>query len=128
MRHIRDNTKHSCPDIDYIIKEVTQSIKICDSMMKTLERGTDEYDSFDDIRYKLSDVPDKLDDLRKANSDLRDWGTTEAENLDSINKHWCCDNCGSPNYSGELSHVDVADLLCIKCQHPNLSLIELIEC
>lgn len=66
--------KHTCPDIDSVIKSIRNSLRICADSMKSIGKGEPYYDCFDDIDTELRGVEDSLEELRNANSSLRDWG------------------------------------------------------
>jgi len=65
--------KHTCPDIDRIKKE-------CDSASRSAQRAakeTDDDNAKDELEcaaYTLDCIADPLEELRKANASLRDWG------------------------------------------------------
>lgn len=60
--------KHTCPDIDSLQKKLTEA-------MRDIEREPIEDQRFvKNIVWELNQVVDGLEDLRKANGALRDWG------------------------------------------------------
>lgn len=63
--------KNTCPDIDKCIVQIKEAIK-------AVMRGRKEYpeaeDYFWDILTNIDDLEGRLEDLRKDNSALRDWG------------------------------------------------------
>ena len=66
--------KHTCPDIDKVIKAIGAALKAASSGMKEVEKGTDAYDSFWQVDYELYGTERILEDLRTANDELRKWG------------------------------------------------------
>ncbi len=73
--------KYTCPDIDSVIKSITiikKQMESCD-----IENITTE---LDDWSYDLFSLCQELEDLRKSNDALRNWGTdlaAECENLEN---------------------------------------------
>lgn len=63
--------KNTCPDIDKVIRYI-------DDAMKIAHNGREEFPEaknyFRDIYNALDGVEDMLDDLRKDNAALREWG------------------------------------------------------
>jgi predicted nucleic acid-binding Zn-ribbon protein len=58
--------KHTCPDIDAALKRLKDAMRSCkDIDDKTLAR---------DIEWEIDYVMSDLENLRKANAALRDWG------------------------------------------------------
>jgi archaellum component FlaC len=58
--------KHTCPDIDKVIKSINDLLEIA-------KKWEDE-SYYNEVEYYLYDIPDKLEKLRDSNSSLRDWG------------------------------------------------------
>lgn len=58
--------KHTCPDIDAAIKRLKDAMRGC----KSIEDESLARDIVWEIDYVMSD----LEDLRKSNAALRDWG------------------------------------------------------
>lgn len=80
--------KNTCPDIDRIISTITSICKQMDSCSEKDEKQT-LLDSISDWASDLSSIGvgrwNQLEDLRNANSSLRDWGNemyNDAENLE----------------------------------------------
>lgn len=67
--------KHTCPDIDDAIKKVRSALKIASAGMRRHENGSDDWDNYDAIETDLMNLEGMLEDLRKDNSALREWGT-----------------------------------------------------
>lgn len=81
--HHREPIRHTCPDIDKIIKGLNE-------VQKTT-RGYDKIDSVDELKDIISDIEnilwgfeDKLEELRRSNNTLREWGISEAEEVDKL--------------------------------------------
>lgn len=62
--------KHTCPDIDKIIASIRYVLKVCKDGSKD---QPDAADYFDDIASEI-DVERTLEELRRSNSSLREWG------------------------------------------------------
>ena len=76
----KEPVKHTCPDIDRLKKNIEEAVSICEQEYYTLDTAID---GFDDVVYNISSIPDELEDLRSANSSLRDWGNAL---LDKVNE------------------------------------------
>ena len=83
MGHYREPIKHTCPDIDKLVKGI-------DEINKML-RGYEKLDEVDDLKDLISDIENtlwdfdtKLEELRKSNDTLRQWGIEEAEQVDKL--------------------------------------------
>ena len=82
-KHQREPIKHTCPDIDKLIKGQNEIMKLIRNYQKIDD--VDEFkDIISDIENILWDFEDKLEDLRKSNDTLRDWGISEAEEVDKL--------------------------------------------
>lgn len=83
MSHHREPIKHTCPDIDKLViglREIEKTTK-----------NYDKVDDVDDLKSILNEVEnilwgfeDKLEELRKSNDTLRDWGVSEAREVDNL--------------------------------------------
>ena len=82
-KHHREPIRHTCPDIDKLIKGISEIQKITKNFQKIDEV---EYlkDILSDVENILWDFEDKLEELRKSNDTLRDWGISEAEEVDKL--------------------------------------------
>lgn len=91
-KHNREPVKHTCPDINKLIKGLDEIAK----MIKGYDRIDDVDDLKDiisDIENTLSDYDSTLEDLRYANDSLREWGINEAEEVDKLeNKLYSYEN------------------------------------
>lgn len=81
--------KHTCPDIDKVIKRLRSALKTAENGRKNF-KGEDSYVYFKDIEDELDGLEWELEDLRSANKSLREWGEeleTEVENVaEEMNK------------------------------------------
>jgi predicted nuclease with TOPRIM domain len=66
--------KYTCPDIDRIIKDINDLLKIANKW--------EDESHYGEAEYYLYDIPDKLEELRHSNSSLRDWGEDLEKELD----------------------------------------------
>lgn len=66
--------KQTCPDINRVIKWVKSAMSEAKAGMDYDEATDDIKYSFNEIISQLEGVEDMLEDLRSANSSLRDWG------------------------------------------------------
>ena len=78
----REPTGNTCGDIDGIISSINNAIGLCD-------QGSDPeiedlIDALHDIDHGLYGLEDLLEQLRTANSTLRDWGNEEAKEVDRL--------------------------------------------
>ena len=64
--------KHTCPDIDKVIKRLNELRVNVNDTIKKIESSLD--DMLNEIDGELSHVEDSLEELRSDNSALRDWG------------------------------------------------------
>lgn len=78
--------KHTCPDIDKCIKNIRFAIKIAKQGAGKVDLENDSHldDYFSDIINYIEDAESILENLRKANDALREWGEdlqSEVENM-----------------------------------------------
>jgi hypothetical protein len=81
-KHHREPIKHTCPDIDKYIKCIKNEI-VKDRDL----RNMDEKELFDvasSMSSQLESCIDYLEELRKSNETLRNWGIEEAELADDF--------------------------------------------
>lgn len=84
--------KNTCPDIDRVIKNLRQIQNAAkDGMKKFKNENDDAYELFKDCEWDIDDIIGELEDLRKSNSSLREWGESLTDELES-----------SANYINEL--------------------------
>ena len=82
-KHYREPIKHTCPDIDKLIKGQNEILKLIKNYQKIDD--VDEFkDIISDIENILWDFDNELEKLRSANDALRDWGISEAEEVDKL--------------------------------------------
>jgi len=73
MRLPSEPVKQTCPDINRIQKTINEIISNFDSFKE--EDNVDDFlDSMKDASCELKDIYNTLEELRSANSALRDWG------------------------------------------------------
>ncbi len=85
MRLPNEPVKQTCPDINRLQKTIKEIINNFESF-KQEDVSEDFLSSMQDASWELQDIYDTLEELRNANSALRDWGfelTSLAENLES---------------------------------------------
>lgn len=85
MRLPNEPVKQTCPDINRLQKTIKEIINNFESF-KQEDVSEDFLSSMQDASWELKDIYSTLEELRNANSALRDWGfelTSLAENLES---------------------------------------------
>lgn len=85
MRLPNEPVKQTCPDINRLQKTIKE-IRDNFTSFKEEDDIQDLLDNMKDASWELQDIYDTLEELRNANSALRDWGyelTSLAENLES---------------------------------------------
>jgi hypothetical protein len=82
-KHYREPIKHTCPDIDKLIKGISEIQKMTKNYQK-IDEIDDFRDIISDIENILWDFETKLEELRISNDTLRDWGISEAEEVDKL--------------------------------------------
>ena len=83
MGHYREPIEHTCPDIDKLVKGIDEINKMLRGYKK-LDEVDDLKDLISDIENTLWDFDTKLEELRRSNDTLRDWGISEAEQVDKL--------------------------------------------
>lgn len=63
---------NTCPDIDYVIDSINAAITYINSPSDP--EGYTYEDRCEDVKGALWDLEKKMEELRSANSALRDWG------------------------------------------------------
>jgi hypothetical protein len=82
-KHYREPIKHTCPDIDKLIKGQSEIMKLIKNYQKIDD--IDEFkDIISDIENILWDFESKLEELRRSNDALRDWGISESNQVDEL--------------------------------------------
>lgn len=76
--------KHTCPDIDTVIDGIKQALKITKSASKDLDRDSTAYNYITDIACELDGLDGQMEKLRKANSQLRDWGEDQEHEVSKL--------------------------------------------
>jgi len=85
MRLPNEPVRNTCPDINRLQKAIKE-IKDNFASFKEDDNVEDFLDSMNTASWELQDIYDTLEELRNANSALRDWGhelTSLAESLES---------------------------------------------
>ena len=81
-KHYREPIKHTCPDIDKYIKSIKMEI-VKDRELKNMGEQ-DLLDVASSMSSELERCIDYLEELRKSNETLRNWGICEAEEVDRL--------------------------------------------
>lgn len=82
MGHPREPIKHTCPDIDRMIKYI-KMVMVEDRYLKNMEQS-ELYDTASSMNSQLEDCIDFLEQMRKSNDTLRCWGIEEADKVDEL--------------------------------------------
>lgn len=82
MRVPQEPNRPTCPDIDKLLKIIDYIINDFASFKDTNE-PEDFISSMDNAASELNGIQNELETLRRANSDLREWGK-ELENIIDI--------------------------------------------
>jgi predicted nuclease with TOPRIM domain len=80
--HNREPIKHTCPDIDKYIKWIKMEI-VKERDLKNMDEK-ELFDAASSMSSKLEECIDQLEELRKSNDTLRQWGIEEARNVDDL--------------------------------------------
>lgn len=81
-KHNREPIKHTCPDIDKYIKWIKFEI-VKDRDLKNMDEK-ELFDAASSMSSQLESCIDYLEELRKSNETLRNWGIEEATNVDDM--------------------------------------------
>ena len=84
-KHSREPIKHTCPDIDKYIKWIKFEI-VKDRDLKNMDEK-ELFDAASSMGSQLESCIDYLEELRKSNETLRNWGITEADEVDSLQNY-----------------------------------------
>lgn len=76
--------KHTCPDIDRCIKMLKSIASTAKDGMKHTDAADDNYQRFKDCEWDIDDIIGNLEELRKSNHALRQWGEELEENAKSL--------------------------------------------
>lgn len=76
--------KHTCPDIDKAIKQISNAMKAALDGKKECTKGDDIWACFDAVEDELWGLTDKLEDLRSDNDHLRNWGHECEESIKEL--------------------------------------------
>ena len=84
-KHDREPIAYTCPTIDKYIKSIKLEI-FKDRELKSMNES-ELFDAACSMRNELEMCIDYLEELRKSNDTLRQWGITEAEEVDSLQSY-----------------------------------------
>lgn len=65
---------HTCPDIDKVISSIKRAMQTASAARKHFGKDHEADNDFWEIEYELDGLERTLQDLRKSNSTLREWG------------------------------------------------------
>lgn len=82
--HSREPVGHTCPDIDKVLKELDAVKRLC--KLRGNEDEGDLKSIIEDIEHELWDTDYQVEKIREDNILLREWGTTEAAEVDDLNE------------------------------------------
>lgn len=80
--------KNTCPDIDNLISRLKTALKCAERGLKENEKGSDAYALFYEIENELWGAEGALEELREANSALRQYGEEMEEEKDSLEEYY----------------------------------------
>ena len=81
--------KHTCPDIDKVIKALKDMGSTAKDGMNDSDRDSSHYQRYKDIEWDIDGIIDQMEELRNSNARLRDWGeNTESANRDLEDEKW----------------------------------------
>jgi len=81
-KHPREPIKHTCPDIDRTIKYI-KIVMLKDRDLKNLNES-ELFDAASAMNIELDNCIDFLEQMRKSNDMLRQWGIEEATRVDDL--------------------------------------------
>ncbi len=81
-KNSREPIKHTCPEINTYIKYIKMTI-VKDRDLKNMNEK-ELFDSASSMSSELENCIDYLENLRKANDILRQWGIEEANMVDEL--------------------------------------------
>lgn len=84
--------KHTCPDIDKMIKRAKEGLKSLEWALK-LEYLDDIKSAIRDAINEVEDIEGMAEDLRSSNDSLREWGKDCEKTIDELEaKIWDFEN------------------------------------
>lgn len=93
MTNREEPVGNTCPTIDDLVEKVKESIRAAVGI-KNLVRNEPSEDELDQIRYAADEIEnalyhaeDQLEELRDANTQLRNWGLELADELDTAERY-----------------------------------------
>lgn len=78
----RGPVKHTCPDIDAVIKNIRSSISCCEAALKASDERKDA--EINDAIWYLRDMEDEMEQLRRSNHLLREWGEEQEDRANNL--------------------------------------------
>lgn len=102
MSHKREPIKHTCPDIDKYIRCIKNVIVSDRDLLRSSEEELLE--AARDMASELENCIGYLEELRKSNSTLREWGIEEAEKFDDLEKQFTSEQAGLVDTVYKLTH------------------------
>lgn len=90
MASRNEPVKHTCPDIDKLVKRIRDIDRYTLDIERASNHIEDEslkgriLDIIGNIQYEVWDFDGKLEELRSANSALRDWGNDLVSEIESL--------------------------------------------
>ena len=77
---------NTCPDIDKVIEGIEEAEKLSSDFYTnfTDKKVSDIEEAFQDIANALFGLTNTMEELRNANSTLRDWGEKNEEEVDRL--------------------------------------------
>nr|WP_298656606.1 hypothetical protein [uncultured Flavobacterium sp.] len=80
--HPREPIKYTCPDINRYIKYI-KNVLVKDRELDKMDES-EIREAASQMNSQLEECIDWLEELRKSNHELREWGITEANNVDDL--------------------------------------------
>jgi peptidoglycan hydrolase CwlO-like protein len=77
----RQPVKHTCPDIDKVIKAIENAVAVCNDRSINEDNYRDALKDIEDYLWRLDDT---LEELRSSNDALRSWGEEEATKVNEL--------------------------------------------
>ena len=78
----REPVGNTCGDIDSILNVIRSIEKLC--ALNGNEKANDLSSIIEDVEFELRGCDSMMEDLRSANSMLREWGNNEAQEVDRL--------------------------------------------
>lgn len=75
--------KYTCPDIDAAQKSLKQMVRDAEYAIKRYEMDQSAQDTLSECINEMSNTIDVLEDLRRSNDALREWGNEMEKELNN---------------------------------------------